>query len=101
MGRWPERRTAGFGAMVGSGVNTVDERRDVTAIVLAAGKGSRMESRIHKQYLELEGCPLICHALAAFERSPVNRIILVTGAGETEFCRKEIVEAYGPYFTSL
>ena len=52
--------------MVGSGVNTVDERRDVTAIVLAAGKGSRMESRIHKQYLELEGCPLICHALAAF-----------------------------------
>ena len=35
--------------MVGSGVNTVDERRDVTAIVLAAGKGSRMESRIHKQ----------------------------------------------------
>ena len=65
--------------MVGSGVNTVDERRDVTAIVLAAGKGSRMESRIHKQYLELEGCPLICHALAAFERSPVNRIILVTG----------------------
>ena len=81
--------------MVGSGVNTVDERRDVTAIVLAAGKGSRMESRIHKQYLELEGCPLICHALAAFERSPVNRIILVTGAGETEFCRKEIVEAYG------
>ena len=87
--------------MVGSGVNTVDERRDVTAIVLAAGKGSRMESRIHKQYLELEGCPLICHALAAFERSPVNRIILVTGAGETEFCRKEIVEAYGPYFTSL
>lgn len=73
----------------------MEERRDVTAVVLAAGKGSRMESRVQKQYLELEGCPLICHALAAFERSPVNRVILVAGAGETEFCRKEIVEAYG------
>lgn len=69
--------------------------RSVTAIVLAAGKGSRMESRIHKQYLELEGRPLVCHALAVFEASPVNRVILVAGAGEVEFCQSEIVEAYG------
>lgn len=73
----------------------MDERRDVTAIVLAAGKGSRMESQVRKQYLELEGRPLICYALEAFEKSPVSRVILVAGAGETMFCREEIVEAYG------
>lgn len=79
----------------GGEVVSVNKRQDAAAIVLAAGKGSRMESRIHKQYLELDGCPLLCHALAAFENSPVNRVILVAGAGEEEFCRREIVEAYG------
>ncbi len=73
----------------------IKDGKETAAIVLAAGKGSRMESRVHKQYLELEGRPLICHALAAFEQSPVDRVILVAGAGEVEFCQKQIVEAYG------
>lgn len=76
-------------------MKVLDEKRDVTAIVLAAGKGSRMESQVHKQYLELEGRPLICHALSAFEKSPVDRVILVAGEEEVEFCQKEIVRAYG------
>lgn len=71
------------------------KKRKVTAIVLAAGRGSRMESRVKKQYMELEGRPLICHALEAFERSPVDNVILVAGAGEEEFCKKEIVKAGG------
>lgn len=76
-------------------MKSVEDKCEVTAIVLAAGKGSRMESQVHKQYLELEGRPLVCHALAAFEESPVNRVVLVAGAGEVEFCQKEIVGAYG------
>lgn len=67
----------------------------VTAIVLAAGRGRRMESDIQKQYMQLAGRPLICHALDAFQKSGVDEIILVTGTGEEEFCRKEIVDAYG------
>lgn len=67
----------------------------VAAIVLAGGQGRRMNSQIRKQYLELEGKPLIYHALAAFESSCVQKVILVTGAGETEYCRKQIVERYG------
>ena len=69
--------------------------RRVTAIVLAAGKGSRMGSSTLKQYLTLCGRPLLCHTLEAFEHSPVDEIILVAGAGEEEYCRKEIVEAWG------
>lgn len=65
-----------------------------TAIVLSGGKGSRMNSDIHKQYLLLNGRPVIAYALEAFEKSPVDEIVLVTGAGEEEYCRKKIVEEY-------
>ena len=66
----------------------------VTAIVLAAGKGSRMNSDIPKQYLTLLGKPVLFYSLQAFEESKVDEIVLVTGSGEEEFCRKEIVEKY-------
>lgn len=66
-----------------------------TAIVLAAGKGKRMNSRISKQFLELNGKPVLYYALAAFEKSAVNDIILVTQENDIEYCRKEIVEKYG------
>ncbi|MDE7062053.1 MAG: NTP transferase domain-containing protein, partial [Lachnospiraceae bacterium] len=56
-----------------------------TAIVLAAGKGSRMGSTVHKQYLMLAGRPVIYYALKAFADSPVDEIVLVTGEGEEEF----------------
>lgn len=69
--------------------------KSVTAVVLAAGKGSRMESSIQKQYMELEGRPLICYALEAFEQSGTDKVILVVGRGEIEYCRHEIVEKYG------
>lgn len=71
------------------------ECKNTAAIVLAAGKGTRMESDIQKQYLELWGKPLIYYALKAFEDSPVKQVILVTGRGETGYCRKEIVERFG------
>lgn len=50
-----------------------------TAIILAAGKGSRMHSKIEKQFMELGGYPVIYYALKTFEESPVDAIILVTG----------------------
>ncbi len=65
------------------------------AIVLAAGQGKRMKSKVQKQFLLLEGRPVIWYALHAFEESSVNDVILVTGAGEIAYCQKEIVEKYG------
>lgn len=66
-----------------------------TAIVLSAGKGSRMKSDIPKQYLKLHGQPVLYYALNAFEESAVDEIILVTGEGDEAFCRNEIIEKYG------
>ncbi len=65
-----------------------------TAIVLAAGKGSRMKSSVQKQYMELEGFPLIYYALRTFEKSCVDEVILVTGQEEVGYCRAEIVDKY-------
>lgn len=67
----------------------------VTAIVLAAGSGKRMNSNVHKQYMMLAGKPVIYYALKTFEESEVTDIVLVTGAGEEDYCRREIVERYG------
>ncbi|MCD8110938.1 MAG: 2-C-methyl-D-erythritol 4-phosphate cytidylyltransferase [Clostridiales bacterium] len=65
------------------------------AIVLAAGKGSRMQSDIPKQFMRLAGRPVICYALQSFEESFIDEIILVTGEGQNAYCKKEIVEKYG------
>lgn len=66
-----------------------------TAIVLAAGKGSRMQSAVPKQYLELCGKPVLYYSLAAFEESFVDEIILVTGKDDISCCKEQIVERYG------
>jgi 2-C-methyl-D-erythritol 4-phosphate cytidylyltransferase len=50
----------------------------VTAIVLAAGRSTRMGGGPNKQFIELCGKPLIYHSLAAFEQCcVVDQIILV------------------------
>ena len=64
-------------------------------IVLAGGKGSRMQSDVPKQYMELLGKPLLYYALKAFEDSDVERVVLVTAEGDEEYCRKELVERFG------
>ena len=65
------------------------------AVVLAAGSGSRMNTKTAKQYLLLNGRPLIYYALRQFQDSAVGKIVLVVARGQEEYCRKEIVERYG------
>ena len=71
------------------------EKQKYAAIVLAAGSGKRMNSKVHKQYLIIQDRPVLYYSLKAFEDSAVDEIILVVGKGEEEFCRKEIVDKYG------
>lgn len=71
------------------------EKQKYTAIVLAAGSGKRMNSKVHKQYLIIQDRPVLYYSLKAFEDSAVDEIVLVVGKGEEEFCRKEIVDKYG------
>lgn len=66
----------------------------ITAIVLAAGSGSRMKSKTKKQFMEIKGKPVIWYSLFEFEKSRVDEIILVTGKEDIDYCKKEIVEKY-------
>lgn len=70
------------------------EKQKYTAIVLAAGSGKRMNSKVHKQYLIIQDRPVLYYSLKAFEDSAVDKIVLVVGKGEEKFCRKEIVDKY-------
>lgn len=65
------------------------------AVVLAGGSGSRMNTKTAKQYLPLNGKPLIYYALRQFQDSAVEKIALVVAEGQQDYCRKEIVECYG------
>lgn len=66
----------------------------ITALVLAAGKGSRMGLDIPKQFFPLCGKPVLYYSLEAFEQSRVENVILVTGEDGIEYCKKDIVEKY-------
>ena len=71
------------------------EKKYCTAVVLAAGSGRRMGTKVHKQYLLLDGKPVLYYSLKTFQESElIERIILVSGRGEEDWCRKNIVEKY-------
>lgn len=65
------------------------------AIVLAAGSGSRMHSNVKKQYMEINGKPLIYYALKAFEDSFTDEVVLVVSPGDIDYCKREIVDKFG------
>ena len=65
----------------------------IVCIMLAGGKGKRMGGKVSKQFLLLEGKPVLYYSLKAFEPY-VDEIILVAAAGDEEFCRKEIIDKY-------
>ena len=57
------------------------QKEKCTAIVLAAGQGKRMGTKIQKQYLEIKGKPILYYSLSAFEESKlIDEIVLVGGS---------------------
>ena len=71
------------------------KKKACTAIVLAAGQGKRMGGQVHKQFLELEGHPIVYYSIRTFQESPlIDRILLVTGEKEIDYVKQEIVGKY-------
>ena len=63
------------------------------AIVLAGGKGTRMNSEIPKQFLVVGGKPLISYSLDVFEKSPfIDAIIIVTSQDYTGYMKALVKE---------
>ena len=67
----------------------------VTAIVPAAGGGTRLAEALPKQYLPLAGIPLLTRTLQALRASGrVESLILVVPPGHEARCRAEILEPF-------
>ncbi len=68
----------------------------VTVLVPAAGSGSRMGGRIKKQFLLLNGMPVLAHTLRRFEEMPeVREIIPIVPEAEMEECLERCVDSQG------
>jgi len=66
-----------------------------TAIILAAGKGTRMQADINKQFLILRGRPVISHTLQVFDNHPsIHEIILVINPLEEETISEKLLIPY-------
>jgi bifunctional UDP-N-acetylglucosamine pyrophosphorylase/glucosamine-1-phosphate N-acetyltransferase len=67
--------------------------RPVAAIILAAGKGTRMKSDLHKVLHPLAGRPMLEHLLASVAELGVERAVVVVGAGREQV--EPLVAAHG------
>ncbi|MBC7962150.1 MAG: 2-C-methyl-D-erythritol 4-phosphate cytidylyltransferase [Steroidobacteraceae bacterium] len=66
------------------------------ALIPAAGMGKRMGASVNKQYLQLNGLPIVARTISAFEHSPlIYAIYLVIPADEIPYCQEHIVTACG------
>lgn len=64
-----------------------------TVIIVAGGKGERMQADIPKQFLEIKGKPILMHTLEVFQRYDASmKLVLVLPAVQVEFwselCKK-------------
>lgn len=64
----------------------------VSAIIVAAGKGLRMNDPTRKQYLDLAGRPILAYSIMVFDTCElIDKIFLVVPREDIEYCRKKIV----------
>ena len=83
------------GALVQTLKRVIPKRTYISAVILAAGSGTRMNSAITKQWLELNGRPLFVHSLTQFQLCPkIKEIILCVKAEEKELF-DGVKETYG------
>ena len=68
----------------------------IVAVVPAGGAGKRMGAGTPKQFLMLDGAPMMLHALRVLDRAPsVTEVILVVPKQERDRALTEVVERYG------
>ncbi len=58
--------------------------RDFAAVILAAGKGTRMKSDVHKVLHPIAGRPLLAHLLAEVDALGPHRTVIVIGEGRAQ-----------------
>lgn len=69
--------------------------KPVSSIIVAAGKGSRMNMDINKQYVEIGGKPILARTIQIFEDcDQVDEIILVVNNKDIVYCKQNIIDVF-------
>ena len=64
----------------------------VSAIIVAAGEGRRLQSGVRKQYLRIAGRTILAHTLARVDACPdISSMILVVPTADIDYCRQQIL----------
>ncbi|MDW5299827.1 MAG: 2-C-methyl-D-erythritol 4-phosphate cytidylyltransferase [Sedimentibacter sp.] len=70
-------------------------KKRVTAIIVAAGKGTRMGSEMPKQFMKIAGKTILDTTLYKFENSiEIDEIILIVNKDDLEYVKIEIAVSY-------
>ncbi|AUS95583.1 2-C-methyl-D-erythritol 4-phosphate cytidylyltransferase [Clostridium thermosuccinogenes] len=70
----------------------------VSAVVVAAGKGTRMHMDKNKQYIEIGEVPVLARTLLTLQKcGRVSEIIVVVNSQDIVYCKQEIIDGYGLY----
>ena len=67
----------------------------ISAIVLAGGRGKRMNYHKSKQFIEIKGKPVLVYTLEKFiYNKSIDEVILVLAEDEVDYCKKEVLQKY-------
>ena len=67
----------------------------ISAIILAGGKGKRMNSSVSKQFIEIKGKPIIYYTIKKFnENEKIDNIVVVLSQDEVEYFKENILKKY-------
>lgn len=67
----------------------------ISALILAGGKGKRMKSDVSKQFIIVNGKPLLYYTIKRFmECEEIDKIVLVLPKDEIDYCKKKIIDKY-------
>ncbi len=70
--------------------------KKVSVIIPCAGKGTRMHTPIAKQFLEIDGTPILAMTIQAFDKNDfTDQIIIVVNEEHMEYCNQNILVKYG------
>ena len=72
----------------------------IVALIAAAGRGKRMNSKIGKPFIPIFGKPILAYTLEKFEKCEfIDKIYLVVTDKEKDYCWKNIILKY--HFTKV
>ncbi len=76
-------------------VHKILDKLYVSVVIVAAGKGTRMNMETNKQFIEIGGLPVLASTILKFENCCyVDEIILVVNDKDIIYCKSNIIDVY-------